>query len=204
MTVLVTENLAAASEIHGRAADIYLAAAELMVQNGFGGTSISDIAKAVGMTKAGLYHHISSKQDMLFQIMQHAMNVLEQAAVEPARQVEDPEERLRTIIELHIRAIFVYGSASTVLFSEVHHLDPSQKETIIARVQGYKRFIRETLLEMDDAGKLRDLDIDVATRHILHTIVGVARWYKPGADQGDDHVIKETVDFALSAVSNRS
>ncbi|MDB4459034.1 TetR/AcrR family transcriptional regulator [bacterium] len=35
----------------------------------FGGTSMNDIAKAVGMTKAGLYHHISSKQDMLFQIL---------------------------------------------------------------------------------------------------------------------------------------
>ena len=37
-----------------------------MVEKGYGGTSISDIAKAVGMTKAGLYHHITSKQDILF------------------------------------------------------------------------------------------------------------------------------------------
>jgi len=46
--------------------EVFRTAARLMVEKGYGGTSISDIAKAVGMTKAGLYHHITSKQDILF------------------------------------------------------------------------------------------------------------------------------------------
>ena len=61
-----------------RTAEVYRAAAELMVEKGYGGTSIGDIAQAVGMTKAGLYHHISGKQDLLYQILNHAIDLVQQ------------------------------------------------------------------------------------------------------------------------------
>jgi len=60
-----TKRPLATPEGRARNEEVFRAAAKLMVQKGYGGTSISDIAKAVGLTKAGLYHHITSKQDML-------------------------------------------------------------------------------------------------------------------------------------------
>ena len=69
---------------------VFRAAARLMVQKGYGATSISDIAQAVGMTKAGLYHHITGKQDLLFQILIHAMDGMERDVIEPVKQVQGP------------------------------------------------------------------------------------------------------------------
>ena len=80
-----------------RTADVFRAAAELMVEKGYAGTSIGDIAQSVGMTKAGLYHHISGKQDLLYQILNHAMDELERVVSTPVRLIEDPEERLRQL-----------------------------------------------------------------------------------------------------------
>ena len=83
-----------------RTADVFLAAAELMVEKGYAGTSIGAIAQSVGMTKAALHHHISSKQDLLYQILKHAMDEHERIVRTPVRLVEDPEERLRQLIQL--------------------------------------------------------------------------------------------------------
>ncbi len=52
-----------------RTGQIYEAAASLFCEQGFGQSSMSDVAAAVDMTKAGVYHHISSKDDLLFGIM---------------------------------------------------------------------------------------------------------------------------------------
>ncbi|MEM1294585.1 MAG: TetR/AcrR family transcriptional regulator [Verrucomicrobiota bacterium] len=188
----------------GRTAEVYRAAAELMVRKGFGGTSIADIAKAVGMTKAGLYHHISSKQDMLYQLIQHALDVLEKVVIEPTRQLEDPEIRLREIIRLHIGGILEHGLAFTILFSEAHHLDTIHREIITKRVNDYRAFIRKALEELAEKGKLRDLDVDIATMHLIQTITGVARWYGRSAVESEERLIEQTIDYNLSAILARS
>ena len=179
---------------------VFRAAAQLMVLKSFGGTSMSDIAKAVGMTKAGLYHHIRSKQDMLFQILQHALDGLERDVIDPANLLEDSEARLRETIRLNLRGIIDHGPEFTLLFPERHHLDPAQQEVIDKRIQNYRTFMRDALREMANQDKLRDLDINIAQRHILQTIVGVARWYTEGSVDNKDHLVQQTVDYHMAAI----
>jgi TetR/AcrR family transcriptional regulator, cholesterol catabolism regulator len=183
-----------------RNAEVFRAAAQLIVRQGYGGTSIGDIAKAVGMTKAGLYHHISSKQDMLFQILQHALNELERVVIAPAELVEDPEQRLRNTISLYTQGIIDYGPAFTLLFPERRHLDTPQRTLIDNRISRFRAYVREALQALADQGKLRELDIDIATRHILQTIVGMARWYPRNAKETATRLIEQTVNFNLSAI----
>ncbi len=118
-----------------RTADVFRAAAELMVENGYGGTSIGDIAQTVGMTKAGLYHHISGKQDMLYQILSHALDELDRVVGTPVRSIEAPEERLRQLIRLHIQGSLEHGLAFTVLMSEINHLAAKQQKQIRGRIE---------------------------------------------------------------------
>ena len=132
-----------------RTADVFRAAAELMVEKGYGGTSIGDIAQAVGMTKAGLYHHISGKQDMLYQILNHALDELDRVVSTPVRSIEDPEARLRQLIRLHIRGSIEHGLAFTALMSEINHLAAKQQKMIRGRIEQYHALIRETLQELD-------------------------------------------------------
>ena len=78
-----------------RTVDIYTKAAEIFHEQGFDATSMSIIAAAVDLTKAGLYYYIESKEDLLFAIMNYAMERLETEVIEPSRQVADPSERLQ-------------------------------------------------------------------------------------------------------------
>ena len=183
-----------------RTADIYRAAAELMVEKGFGGTSIGDIAQAVGMTKAGLYHHISGKQDMLYQIMKHAMDELERVVSTPVRLIDDPEERLRQLMRLHIQGSVNHGLAFTVLISEMNHLAPAQQEEIRGRIREYHALIRETLRELSENGRLRSLDVNIATMHIMNAMTGVARWKFQDFASDEEHLIQETVAYTMAAL----
>ena len=73
-----------------------------------------DIADAVGLTKAGIYHYIRGKENLLFAIMSYAMDMVDQDVMAPARKVTDAEERLRTIVERHARRIIEVGGAGTL------------------------------------------------------------------------------------------
>ena len=183
-----------------RNAVVLRAAAELMVEKGYAGASIGDIAQAVGMTKAGLYHHISSKQEMLFQILVHAMGVLEREVIEPAAALPDAESRLREWIRLHVQVIFRHGPELTLLFPERRHLEPNQREFISEQIEGYLALFQRAMRELDQQGKLQNLDIDIASRHILWTIVGIARWHPRRGGASEERLIEQTVNFNLSAV----
>ena len=190
----------ATPEGRARNEEVFRTAAELMVQRGYAGTSMGDLARAVGMTKAGLYHHISSKQDMLFQIMQFAMGSLEREVIEPAKGIADPEERLREMIRLHVRGLFEHGLEFTLLFPERRHLEPAQRQIIWEMVDNYRGLIREALRELAGEGKLQDLDIHVTASHILQTIAGIARWYTNDSGVTENLLVEQTVNFNMSAV----
>lgn len=91
----------AASEEPNRLDQIYYVAAKIFCDKGYDATSMSDIADAVGITKAGIYHYVKSKQDLLFAIMNFGMDRLETHVITPARAVADAEQRLRAIIRNH-------------------------------------------------------------------------------------------------------
>ena len=137
--------LSAPGESPTRTQEMFHAAAELMVAKGYGGTSIGDIAQAVGMTRAGLYHHISGKQDLLYQILNHAMDELERIVTAPVRLIEDPEERLRQLMRSQFHGEVRHGLAFVVLFPEINHLGPAQQEKIHGRTREHHALIRETL-----------------------------------------------------------
>lgn len=184
-----------------RTAEIYQAAANLMVTKGFGGTSIADIAKAVGMTKAGLYHHIASKEDMLYQIMSHAMSIMQAAVVEPAQQVADPLARLELMIKNHITIILEGGQTFTVLISEIHHLTEEHQAVIGQSIASYRAIVMDSMDELAKAGKLRPgLDTDIASRHMLRTIAGIAQWFHYDFEGNLELIISQTTDYTLAAI----
>ncbi len=194
----------ATPEGQARNDEIFRTAAELMVQRGYSGTSMTDLAKAVGMTKAGLYHHISSKQDMLLQILNHAMDGLEREVIEPVKQIKDPEERLREMLRLHVHGLFENGLEFALLFPERRHLEPAQQQVVVQRVKNYLDLISEAMQELAAQGKLQDLDIKIAARHILHTIAGIARWYTKDSGITEDLLVEQTVNFNMSAILKSS
>ncbi len=104
---------------------------------------MSIIAAAVDLTKAGLYYYIESKEDLLYAIMNYAMERLETEVIEPSRTVADPTERLKSIIARHGRLLTEGNKAITILTDEIEGLKPKHRKQILDRKRVYFDFVRE-------------------------------------------------------------
>src|SRR5262245_47654032 len=109
-----------------RLAEVYRAAAQIILRKGYDATSVNDIANALGMTKAGLYHYISGKKELLYDIMSFGLDELRDECVIPAHSIKDAAERLHFIIAKHAQLVTRGQGAITILVDEITALTPAQ------------------------------------------------------------------------------
>ena len=183
-----------------RASHVYRIAAEIMCQKGYEGTSMNDIAEAAGLTKAGIYHYIRGKEELLFEIMAYAMDNLEQRVIAPAQEVTDAEERLRKIVECHARSLIEGVGAITIVLEEMPALTAPHRRIIKSRKRSYFDFIRDTLRELEAEGKLRNVNLTTAAFSLLGMILWISRWYRRDGNLSAEQVLNDYVKLAMSAV----
>ena len=183
-----------------RSSEIFLTAAEIIYKKGFDATSMNDIAKAVKLTKAGLYYYTKGKGDLLYRIMDFAMNCVERDIMEPSQEIADAEERLEMIVRSHLKVIADTGGAITILTEAVEKLPATQKRKIIERKRSYLELVRNTLRVLKQQGRLRDLDVAVAALNMFATILGVARWWNPKGRFSSRRIEDEVTRFVLAGL----
>ena len=188
-----------------RLSEIYRVAARIICEKGFDATSMNDIAEAVGITKAGIYHHIPGKKDLLFRIMNFGMDSLDEQVISPAREVLDPEQRLRTIISNHVQLITSRSTPQgnnpvTIIVDEVAGLTPTHRRKIDQRKRAYVDLVRETLEELRGEGKLPEVDVTTAAFSLLGMILWLSRWYNPGGRLGPEEIAEEITKIALGGL----
>ncbi len=184
-----------------RLIEIYNVAAKIICDKGFDAMSMNDIAQAVGMTKAGVYHYIQGKKEMLFEIMSYGMDQLDRGVIAPAKQIADPELRLQTIIYNHAQLITRGNNALTVLVDEVSGLTPANRKKIRLRKRAYFDFVRDTLTQLQNEGKLKEVNPTVAAFSILGMLLWISRWYhangKLTAEQVSEEILKVAIGGTL-------
>lgn len=193
------ERLPAQSD--GRASEVFRTAAQIILEKGYDATSVSDIARALGITKAGLYHYIHGKTQLLFEIMQYGLDELDREVAQPAKKIEDAEERLRFMIERHARIVTRGHGAVTILVDETRALTPQQNRVITRRKRAYLDFLRGTLGDLRTDGRLRHINITVAAFGILGTINWLSRWYQPGGALDENEIASQVVAIALHGLT---
>jgi len=189
-----------APRLNNRRAEICRTAAQMIRERGFDATSVSDIARALGITKAGLYHYISGKEALLFEIMSFGMDQIDAEVVVPTRSIRDPEERLRQLMIRHARIATRAQGAVAQLADEIRALPPPARKKIKLRMRAYFDFVRDTLAELHAAGRLRDIDLTVATFTVLGMILWQPRWFRPGGRLTDEHVAVQVSELALAGL----
>ena len=188
-----------------RTDQIYSVAAQMICERGFDATSMSDIAEAVGITKAGVYHFIPSKKELLFAIMSYGMDTLEASVIKPAREIADAEQRLRAIITSHSMLIARSSndeghSPVTILVEEELGLSPAHRRKLRQRKRVYVDLIRSTLEEMKAEGKLKEIDVTAAAFSLLGMILWVARWFRPDGELSREQVAYQICKIAFGGL----
>src|SRR5262245_40855958 len=132
--------------------EILRTAARLFQQRGYDATSMNDVAAALKLSKGGLYHHFQSKDEILFDLMDHAMDITQERVIDAVRDVSDPEDRLRMLIRRHIAVVLSERDREiTVMLHEDHPLPPSLRRRINARKKQYVHFLERLVADVQIA-----------------------------------------------------
>ena len=183
-----------------RLAEIYRTAAQIILRKGYDATSVNDIANALGMTKAGLYHYINGKKELLFDIMNFGLDELDEEVVTPAKSILDTSDRLRFIIANNARLVTRGQGAITILVDEITALTPAQNRKITRRKRAYFVSLRNTLNQLKAEGKLQDVDTTAATFSLLGMINWLSRWYRQDGSLSEEAAAEQIVKIALNGL----
>jgi len=182
--------------------EILRTAARLFQKRGYDATSMNDVAAALKLSKGGLYHHFQSKDEILFEIMNHAMQITEERVLNPVRGIADAEERLRALIRLHIEVVLSPRDREiTVMLHENHPLPPSLRKRINARKKDYIHFLENLMAELQ---KSRGASGRVSPRAAAFALLGminwIYQWYKPEGNLQAQTLIPQFTDLIFGGI----
>ncbi len=172
-------------------------AARVFYEKGYDGASMQDIAKAVGLTKAGLYHHVGSKDRLLFEIMNYGMDILDETVLQKIKNVTDPKEKLRQTITGHIDLIVRARDLEiTVILHENRSLKGALRKKINARKRDYIDYLESLIREVQaQEGSKLQLPPHLAAFALLGMINWLYQWYHTEGPVKENELADSYVDF---------
>jgi TetR/AcrR family transcriptional regulator, cholesterol catabolism regulator len=184
--------------------EILRTAARLFQQRGYDATSMNDVAAALKLSKGGLYHHFQSKDEILFEIMNHAMEITQERVLNPVRGIADPEERLRALIRLHIEVVLSPRDREiTVMLHENHPLPPTLRKRINSRKKEYIHFLENLIGEVQEKGR-QQTKIKVSPRAAAFALLGminwIYQWYKPEGELQAQNLVPQFTDLIFGGI----
>lgn len=180
-------------------------AARMICEKGYEGASIQEIADAVGLTKAGLYHHIRSKEQLLVEIMHYGMDIFEEHVLSQVEPIEDPLERLRAAMTKHVLMVTRDRTKEiTIILHEHATLTGEERERINARKKRYVRFLERAFSEAIATGHIRRVDPKVATFAFLGAVNWIYKWFQPDGHISDEELVRGMQDVFFGGLEPRS
>lgn len=182
--------------------EILEASARLICNKGYEGTSIQEIASACGLTKAGLYHHIQSKEHLLLEIMNYGMDVFEEQVLRRVLPIADPLERLKRCMALNIKLVtHGWSKEVTIILHEHNTLTGEARAQINARKKRYVRFLEDSFAEAIAKGLIRPVDPRVAAFSFLGMVLWIYQWFRPDGALTEEQVAEGMLDLLFTGLA---
>jgi AcrR family transcriptional regulator len=179
-------------------------ASALFRERGYAATSIRDIARALDVQGASLYAHVTSKEGVLWAIVDRAATRFERAADEAERvaaMTGAATERLAALVRAHVDVITSDPGAATVFAHEWRALNPERRNAIAERRDAYESRFRRVIEDGMAGGEFALTDPAVAAAFVLSALNGLATWYRPDGRLTPDRIADHFVDLAVLALT---
>src|SRR6476469_10652878 len=147
-------------------------AARLFAERGYQGTSLADLADALGLQKPSLYHHIDSKEDLLWEVAWDGAEAFH-AGLDGVPADAIATDRIREALRAHLAGVAGQLDVATVFVREWRFLSGERREQFVAERRRYEERIRDLFREGVDGSELRT-DLDIATAALL--FLSAANW----------------------------
>ncbi|MBI5653554.1 MAG: TetR/AcrR family transcriptional regulator [Chloroflexi bacterium] len=158
---------------------IFTEAVRIFREKGYHAASMQNIADAVGLRKASLYHYISSKEQLLSKIFEQSTGALTQQLEIIIASSDSPTEKLRRAIQAHLTALTEQLDIYTVYLSERRELAARVNAKVRAQAEQHARLIEKILEQGIKTGDFRATDVKMAALAIIGMCNWLYQWYSP-------------------------
>jgi AcrR family transcriptional regulator len=148
-------------------------------KKGYFATSMNNIALGSGIQKASIYHHYSSKEDILFDILITTLDDLIDYLDDCLYGIKEVEDRLRAAVRSHVKFHCDRQKEVLIADSELRGLTAKNYKSIVERRDLYELKIQEIIKKGIKDGIFSNTDVKVASYAVLTMCTSVATWYNP-------------------------
>jgi len=165
-----------------RRTELTRAAARLFAEKGYHGTSIGDLAQALGVQKGSVYAHIESKADLLWEVASEGATAFH-AGLDTVPDEGPVVDRILAALRAHLRVVSEQLDVATVFIREWRYLEGERRDEFIAERRRYEERFRALFREGRERGELRtDLDDGTAALLALSAVNWAYTWLRPGVE----------------------
>jgi AcrR family transcriptional regulator len=176
---------------------------ELFVRNGYHGTGVQEMGKAVNLGRGALYHHIGSKEELLFEISMALLQAARDATLPYVESSDPPEVKLHNIARALLRHHAERGDGWQVAVREARFLSPEHQEQVRLARNEFEQLWHDVLFEGAQARAWGPVD-DIDVRGILGLFNFTARWVRPDGPLSPDEIADRYVDLVVNGLASRS
>jgi TetR/AcrR family transcriptional regulator, cholesterol catabolism regulator len=183
--------------------EILVAAAQIFGQKGFHATSMQDIAQAVNLQKASLYYHVSSKQEILVDVLDQALDLLIERMQAVMALPLAPDETLRQAVRVYLTTLLEHRDLAAVLLLEHRNLRPDLHARHIPRRDRFEQLWRDLIQQGLDRSIFSCTNPAMASRALLGVMNWTITWYQPGGALAPDEIATQFSDLFLQGLLDR-
>ena len=178
-------------------------AVKLFYERGFTGTTLDDIAAALGVTKPFIYTHFKSKVELLGAICVPTIEMSVAAATAAVESPGSASQRLRKLITDFTVVVMRRQANIAVYFREEMHMDTATRADIDAKRGNFDRILSNLLREGVATGEFHVPDINLTSLAIGGMISWAYTWYRPNGRLGVEELSVRMADIAAQMVGQR-
>jgi AcrR family transcriptional regulator len=183
--------------------EILDASAQIFSQKGYHGTSMQDIAGAVNLQKASLYHHVSSKQEILFELLNRGLYLLTDKVEHSINIACSPDENLREAIAAYLTALTEHQDVTSVLLLEYRSLEPQYLKRHIIERDRFERLWRNLIESGVQEKTFSCDDPSMAARALLGVMNWTVTWFRSDGPMSAGDIADQITDLYLLGLTPR-
>ena len=175
-------------------------ATEVFVSRGYDGTSMDTVARELGITKSAIYHHVTSKEELLHLAISRGVRALDSAVeTESLRENVNALERLRLAVRASVVILIEYHHSVTLLL-RVRGNSPLEREALEARrnIDAKVRALVEAAIT--EGGLRSDFTPGLITRLLFGMVNSITEWYRPSYPVDPETIAEAVTTMAFQGL----
>jgi AcrR family transcriptional regulator len=183
--------------------DILEASALIFSKKGYHAASMQDIARAVNLQKASLYHYFSGKQEILLALLERGLDLLFFRLEEIISKPLSPDEKLRLAMISYLETLAEYQNLAAVLILEHRSLDEEKRVPHIERRDQFERLWRDLIQEGIDKGIFYCTSPSLTGRGILGVLNWTVTWYQADGPSSANEIAVQYADLFINGLISK-